>query len=117
MVTDLFMRGPIIMGKQESTITERMKKPYKIQQVVNWFFGNYCTRKCYEENEKQYEHWVKLRELAKKLEGTEMMHKGFLLMIRTDKTICNLSDEEWRKRKFSWKHTDCQICKGLGIRF
>ena len=95
----------------------KMKKPAKIQHLVNWFFGNYCARKCYEEVDKQRAHWEKLQELAKKLEGTEMTHSEFLSMIRNDRTICDLSDEEWKKRKFSWKHTDCPICKALGIRF
>ena len=94
-----------------------MKKPYKIQHVANWFFGNYCTRKCYEEIGKQKEHWDKLQELAKKLEGTEMTHSEFLLMIRSDKTICNLNDEEWKNRKFSWKSTECEICRKLEVRF
>lgn len=93
----------------------KIKKLAKIQTLVNWFYGNYCTRKCYEEIGKQKGHWFKLQELAKKLEGIEMTHKEFLIMIRNDKTICDLSDEEWKKRKFSWK-TDCEICRKLEIR-
>jgi len=46
-----------------------------------------------------------------------MTHKEFLSMIRNDRTICDLNDEEWKKRKFSWKKTDCLICTKLGIRF
>ena len=94
-----------------------MKKPAKIQHLVNWFFGNCCARKCYEEDEKRYEHWLKLQELAKRLGGTEMTHIAFLGMMRGDKTICDLSDVEWKERKFSWNHTDCIICKKLGVRF
>lgn len=94
-----------------------LKKPAKIQHLVNWFFGNYCTRKCYDEFEKQREHWDKLQELAKKMEGTEMTHKEFLSMIRSDKMICDLSDDEWKRRKWSWKRSDCVICKKLGVRF
>ena len=97
--------------------TIKIKKPAKIQTLVNWYYGNYCTRKCYEEIDKQYEHWLKLQELAKRLEGVEMTHQEFLSMMRNDKTICDLSDEEWKNRNFSWKKTDCPICKGLGIRF
>jgi len=97
--------------------TMQAKKPAKIQHLVNWFFSNYCTRKCYEENEKAYQHWLKLQELAKRLEGVEMTHSEFLSMIRNDKTICDLSDEEWRKRKWSWKRTDCEICRKMGMGF
>lgn len=84
--------------------------------MVNWFYGNYCARKCYEEIEKQRDHWNKLQKLAKKMEEVEMTHKEFLLMIRNDKTICDLSDGEWSKRKWSWKRDDCIICKKLGVR-
>ena len=99
---------------QEAVTT---KKPVKIQTLVNWFYGNYCTRKCYDDLERQQAHYPKLRELAEKMEGIEMTHQEFLSMLRTDKTICDLSDEEWKKRKFLWRKTDCPICKGLGIRF
>ena len=92
-----------------------IKKRAKIQHLVNWFYGNYCTRKCYEEIEKQRKHWDRLQELAKKMDGIEMLHKEFLLMIRSDKTICSLSDEEWKKRKWSWRNTDCPVCRWLGM--
>ena len=84
----------------------KVKKPVKIQHLINWFFGNYCARKCYDEVEKQREHWDKLQELAKRLEGVEMTHSEFLSMIRNDRTICDLSDEEWKKRKWSWRRTE-----------
>lgn len=97
--------------------TIKIKKPAKIQNLVNWFYGNYCTRKCHDDLEKQQSHYPKLRELAKKMEGAEMTHQEFLSMLRSDKTICDLSDEEWKNRKFSWNKTDCPICKALKIRF
>jgi len=31
-----------------------------------------------------------------------MTHKEFLDMLRSDKTICNLSDVEWKARRFTW---------------
>ena len=93
-----------------------MKKQYAIKSIANWFFGNYCMRKCRDEQDPAYEHWLKLQELANKLEGTQMTHRQFLDMMRSDKTICNLSDEEWEKRKFSFKN-DCVVCKRFGIRF
>ena len=92
-----------------------MKQPQKISTLVNWFYGNYCTRKCYGDEQTQQEHYPKLRELAQKLEGTTMTHRQFLNLIRNDKTICNLSDDECKKRKFSWKNTNCALCRKLGI--
>ena len=80
-----------------------MKKPAKIQTLVNCFYGNYCTRKCCNDEERQQNHYPKLRELAEKMEGMEMTHREFLSMLRTDKTICDLSDEEWKKGNFHGK--------------
>ena len=94
-------------------LKDRMKKPSKVKHLANWFFGNYCTRKCYDEIEKQREHWYKLQELTKRLEGVEMTHSEFLAMIRSDKTICDLSDEEWKKRKFSWKRMECGMNRNI----
>lgn len=92
-----------------------MKKPEKISTLVNWFHGNYCARKCYGDEQTQQQHYPKLRELAQKLEGTTMTHGQFLSLMRSDKTICTLSDEEWKTRKFSWKNTNCAFCRRLGI--
>lgn len=91
------------------------KKPAKIQTLVNWFYGNYCTRKCSADIDNQYDHYLKLQQLAVKLSGGEMTHRDFLHMLRSDRTICTLSDEEWRKAKFSWRNNDCMICKKFGI--
>lgn len=93
-----------------------MKKAVPVQQLVNWYYGNYCTRKCYNDDKRQQEHYPKLQELAIKLKGVMMTHREFLDLLRTDKTICDLSEEEWKNRKFSWKNTDCIACRGLGIR-
>ena len=93
-----------------------MKKAVPIKQLVNWFYGNYCTRKCYKDEKRQRDHVPKLYEFAKRLNGTFMTHQRFLSMLRVDKTICDLSEEEWKNRKFSWWHTDCLICRRFGIR-
>ena len=93
-----------------------MKKAVPIQQLVNWYYGNYCTRKCYLDEQRQEDHIPKLQELAKKMRGVEMTHNKFLTLIRSDKTICNLSDEEWQKRTFSWRNNKCLICKKFKIR-
>ena len=92
-----------------------MKKAVPVKQLVNWYYGNYCTRKCYNDEKRKEEHTLKLYELAKKLKGTLMTHAQFLELLRSDKTICDLSDEEWKNRKFSWKNTDCETCKRFGI--
>ena len=91
-----------------------MKNPAKIQALVNWFYGNYCVRKCRQDPAKQREHWGKLQRLGAKMNGTKMTHKEFLSMVRSDRSICNLSDEEWnRKVKIE---NNCAICKRFGLK-
>ncbi len=93
-----------------------MKKAVPIKQLVNWFYGNYCTRKCYNDEIRQDKHVPKLYELAGKMRGTMMTHRQFLDLLRSDKTICDLSDEEWKSRRFSWWNTNCPICRKFGIK-
>ncbi|MBI2139265.1 hypothetical protein HYU13_06760 [Candidatus Woesearchaeota archaeon] len=57
-----------------------------------------------------------MQELAKRMEGVEMAHGEFLAMMRSDKTICDLSEEEWKSRKWSWKREDYMVRKGMGVR-
>ncbi len=93
-----------------------MKKKVPLKQLVNWYYSNYCTRKCYNDEKRQEEHLPKLQELAKRLENVKMTHQHFLILLRSDKTICNLSDEEWKSIHFSWKNTNCPVCRKFRIR-
>ena len=95
---------------------EKVKPKVPIKQLVNWYSANYCARKCYNDETRQDEHLPKLQALAQKLSGLKMTHQEFLDLLRSDKTICDLSDEEWKNRKFSWKNTDCIVCRKFGIR-
>ena len=97
-------------------MSSKIKKAVKIKSLVNWFYGNYCTRKCYNNIGRQREHFEKLQKLADNLDGLEMTHKDFLHMLRSDRVICNLSDEEWKNAKFSWSRNNCMLCRKLGIK-
>ena len=96
-------------------MSSKIKKAVKIKSLVYWFYGNYYARKCYDDTERQRNHWEKLQKLADKLEGLEMTHSDFLHMLRSDRTICDLSDKEWKNRKFSWKRSDCLVCRKLRV--
>jgi len=37
-----------------------IKKPAKIQTLVNWFYGTYCVTKCHDDEERQQSHYPKL---------------------------------------------------------
>ena len=96
-----------------------MKKEYPVQQVVNWFFGNYCTRKC-PENEKQlFKCRQKLEEFAEKHAGT-IRHREFLWLMQEGLNICELPAEQKTKaisyKEFARKQDrDCPLCKKFGI--
>lgn len=79
-----------------------MKKAYKIHHLVNWFFGNYCARKCYEDCGQQYICWKKLQEFAGKCKDLELRHKEFLDLFCNEIKICRLPPKERRKPMF-WK--------------
>ena len=79
------------------------KKPYPVQHVVNWYFGNFCTRKCFDKDERLKNCWDKLQEFAKKNNGMMIRHKEFKdLFDNDDMRICLLCREFGRKT-VGWK--------------
>jgi len=78
-----------------------MKKEYPVQQVANWFFGNYCTRKCLENEEQLFECRRKLEEFSEKHSGT-IRHGEFLELMQDGLTICILPQDQ-RTKSISYK--------------
>ena len=96
-----------------------MKREYPVQQVVNWFFGNYCTRKCLEKDGQLFKCRQKLEEFAEKHSGT-IRHREFLELMQNGLNICELPAEQKTKaisyKEFARKQDgDCPLCKKLGI--
>ena len=94
------------------------KREYKIQHLVNWYFGNYCVKKCHDDLEIQKNHWEQLQEFARKNPHLQMTHKEFMEFFAKDMTICKFGYVE-RRRMPSWKEVkreECIICKKFGIR-
>ena len=94
------------------------KKEYKIQHLVNWYFGNYCVKKCHDDLEIQKNHWEQLQEFARKNPNLQMTHKEFIEFFAKDMTICKFDCVE-RERMPSWKEVkreECILCKKFGIR-
>lgn len=63
-----------------------MSKPYPVSHVVNWFAGNICTRRCYEEEREARvgECYSKLRAFADSTEkagNATITHKEFFHMV------------------------------------
>jgi len=99
------------------------KKQYPIRHVVNWYFGNYCVKKCRDgaELEKSRECWDKLQEFAKQNPTMMVKHSDFVQMFADKMDICMFNSAE-RKRMPTWKEVvmreghECPICKKFGIR-
>ena len=85
-----------------------MKKKYKKEHIINWFFGNCCAkcgkidlesenygRKCYE----------KMKEIGECIDADEITHKEFVNIMRNS-SFCYPST-----RKFC----ECKLCKRFGI--
>ena len=79
----------------------RMKKPFKIEHLVNWYYGNlaYRCENC------DIELYYKIKEIASKLKVSELTHKEFVMIMR----------ENLGFRGIKRKPSDCAICRRLGI--
>ena len=78
------------------------KKEYPIRNLVNWYFGNYCSRKCFDDLDRLVDHRDKLQEFAKKNPKLKMTHREFLELFNNHMKICTLDDSFKRKAIF-WK--------------
>jgi hypothetical protein len=82
-----------------------MARKVKAIHALNWYYGNICTRKCPEE--KQKEHYDRMREIIKGHEEYPITHKLFIRVMHEKHHVCGLSDEELhRPTKGFWK-LDC----------
>lgn len=100
------------------TEVTQQKKEYSIQHLVNWYFGNYCVKKCHDDDKILEDHWDKLQEFAKKSPNLKMTHKEFIEFFARHITIC-IFDYKERKRMPSWKEVpreECIVCKKFGIK-
>ncbi len=78
------------------------KKEYPIMNIVNWYIGNYCARKCFDNLEKLADHRKKLRVFAEKNKTLKITHKEFLKLFNDHMTICTL-DGTFKRKVIFWK--------------
>ena len=85
-----------------------MKKLYKKEHILNWYFGNYCA-KCekidLEDENYGQKCFEKMKEVVKNIEANEITHKQFVDIIRNS-DFCYPTT-----RKFC----ECKLCKFSGI--
>ena len=77
------------------------KKPYPIRNIVNWYIGNYCERKCFDNPERIMEHREKLLKFVEKNSEMKMTHRQFLDLFNNHMMICTLEDS-FKRRSMGW---------------
>ncbi len=99
---------------------EKEKKSYPIRQLWHWYYGNYCVKKCRDDEglKISVKCCEKMEEFCDKCQNLTMTHREFLELFAKHMNICRF-DEFERKRMPSWKEvrSECYTCKKLGIRF
>jgi hypothetical protein len=75
---------------------------YPIQRVVNWYYGNFCTRKCFNKENRIAECQQKLQFFVNQNKNLMITHKEFKDMIDNDNIkICCLP-RDFRKKTIGW---------------
>lgn len=75
---------------------------YPIKHLVNWYYGNYCLRKCFDKGERLSQHGEWLQEFANKHQDLTMTHKEFLEIFHNHMSLCIL-DDSFKRRSIGWK--------------
>jgi hypothetical protein len=75
---------------------------FPVNRVVNWYFGNFCTRKCFNKEERLNECWNKFETFKKENIGLMITHKEFKDYIDNDLLIICKLKPHFRKRTVGW---------------
>ena len=79
------------------------KIKYPIRRVINWYYGNFCTRKCFSKEKRIQECRVKFDFIVETNPDLMMTHKEFKDLIDTDNIkICRLNPL-FKRRTVGWK--------------
>jgi len=75
---------------------------YPIQRVINWYYGNFCTRKCFNKDGRLFDCHKKFQIIANTNKNLMITHKEFKdLLDEGDIKICKLKPG-FRKRTVGW---------------
>lgn len=78
-------------------------KKYPIQRVINWYFGNFCTRKCFNKEGRLMDCQKMFQQFTNQNKSLMITHKEFKdLFDNDDIRICKL-EYKFRKRTVGWK--------------
>lgn len=74
-----------------------MPQKHKTIHVLNWFYGNICTKKCYDDLDKQKRCNDKMKKMIKEYEDYLIYHKTFIDVVREKHKICNISEKLFKR--------------------
>jgi len=81
-----------------------MLSKVKSKHALNWFYGNICTRKCYDDLNKQKKCYQKMQGIIKGYEDFLITHKDFIQVIRNKHQVCDLNEEIFKRKEYDfWK--------------
>lgn len=75
---------------------------YPIKRVINWYWGNFCTRKCFNKEDRMDECYGKFQLFVDNNKDLIITHKEFKDLLDEDHImICRLKPN-FRKRTVGW---------------
>lgn len=77
-------------------------KRYPIQRVVNWYHGNFCTRKCFNKENRIFNCHKEFELLVNKNKDLMITHKEFKDMIDNDDIKVCILPVSFRKKTVGW---------------
>ncbi len=76
---------------------------YPVQRVVNWYHGNFCTRKCFNKEGRMFGCYGKFQQIVDKNKELLITHKEFKDMLDNNELKICLLNQKFKKRTVGWK--------------
>lgn len=76
---------------------------YPVERVINWYWGNFCTRKCFNKEERLKDCYQKFELFKKKNTSLLITHKEFKDLIDNDYLLICQLPSSFRGRTVGWK--------------
>lgn len=79
---------------------------YSLRRVINWYYGNFCTRKCFNKEGRIWDCFNKFELLKSQNKELMITHKEFKDMIDNDDIKICILPVNFRKRTVGWKQME-----------
>jgi hypothetical protein len=75
---------------------------YPIQRIVNWYFGNFCSRKCFNKDGRLRECYEKLQKFAELNKNLTMTCRQFKAMFDAGHIKICMLKHDFRRKTVGW---------------